>query len=454
MLISFCKRNLRGVVFMWKYLKNMECLSDSRLYGETIFRLSQLTHKISEKNIADTIVLSSDFFERYIENRCINEDIITDCINQLEIININEDVDIVVSMSVYKECNINNESITTKANYTGIKNALTSIYERWFDGKPYSYRIAHKMKKEDTYPSIYIQPYSHSELFSMVTRQPRSGELMSKVKSWNLVHCTNPLQGKDERNLIASIDTVFALPQKIYFYYDKPSQDIIITSLGNYPMTPNAYIGCLIEKHRNKLIDDKYFIEHINESDIIKFEGYALCSQHIYKGLGLSSGYANGKAIFYFSDLKKILQDNDSNYIFFGIECSHEDIDILKNCKGAIFTYGGMTSHAGVICRALGVPAISYSDIIFDKVNNMILTDTETIKEGDEIYISASEKYWSKNGRLEALYKPLIDEHPLLYVLDTMKRFRNEAKLSYCNIDFQYHFATIIRALKKAGYDI
>lgn len=439
---------------MWKHLKNMECLSDSRLYGETIFRLSQLTHKISEKNIADTIVLSSDFFERYIENRYINEDIITDCIKELGIININEDADIVVSMSVYKECNINNESITTRANPTSIKNALISIYERWFDGKPYSYRIAHKLKKEETYPSIYIQCYSNSKLFSMITRHPSSGELMSSVESWNLIHCTVPIKSEKERKIVSTIDSVFVLPQKIYFYYDSLSQDIIITSLVNYHMTRNAYISCLIEKHRNNIIDNKCFIEYINESDIIRFEGYTLYSQHSYKGLGVSPGYANGKAVFYFSDFEKILQDNTGNYIFFAIEISPEDIAVLKHCKGAIFSRGGMTTHGAAACRGLGIAAITGTNIIFDKANNMVLTDFETIKEGDDIYISAYENYWCKNGRFEPLYRANINEHPLLYFLDVMKKFRNDVEIPTCSIDFQRHFATIIRALKKAGYDI
>lgn len=439
---------------MWKNLKKISCIKTPKIYGETIFRLSQAAHKIPFENISDTIILSSDCFKSYIQDRCIDPALIIDCVNQLKSINIEENMDITVSISVYKVCNINSDSITTKANYIGIKNAITSIYERWFDGKPYSYRIAHKMPKEDTYPSIYIQPCFQTELYSMITRQPSSGELMSNVTLWNLVHCTCPLQGENERNLVSAIDTIFPLPQKIYFYYDQSSKDIIITSLGNYPMTKNAYIGCLIEKHRNKLIDDKCLIEHINESDIIKFEGYTLSSQHIYKGFGISPGYANGKAIFYFSDFKKLLQDDDSDYIFFGIESSYEDIDILKKCKGAIFTRGGMTSHAGVICRGLRVPAISYSKIKFDKVNNMVITDAETIKEGDEICISSHENCWSKNGRFENLYKPHLNDHPLLYILDIMKRFRNEASFSCCSIDFQCHFATIIRALKKAGYDI
>ena len=439
---------------MWENLKKISCIESPKIYGETIFRLSQAAHKISFESISDTIILSSDYFKSYIQYRCIDSAVIDDCVNQLKSINIEENMDVMVSISVYKGCNINSDSITTKANSMGIKNAITSIYERWFDGKPYSYRIAHKMKKEDTYPSIFIQPYFQAELYSMITRQPSSGELMSNVTLWNFVHCTCPLQGNNERNLVSAIDTIFSLPQKIYFYYDKSSKNIIITSLDNYPMTRNAYIGCLIEKHRNKLIDDKCFIEHINESDIIKFEGYTLSSQHIYKGLGVSPGYANGKAVFYFSDFEKILRDDNENYIFFAIELSPEHIDILEHCKGAIFVRGGLTSHAAVVCRGLGVSAIAGSNIIFDEDNNIVLTDFETIKEGDEICISAHENYWCKNGRFESLYRPNIDEHPLLYILDTMKKFRNEINMSSCSVDFQCHFATIIRALKKAGHEI
>lgn len=194
---------------MWENLKKISCIESPKIYGETIFRLSQAAHKISFESISDTIILSSDYFKSYIQYRCIDSAVIDDCVNQLKSINIEENMDVMVSISVYKGCNINSDSITTKANSMGIKNAITSIYERWFDGKPYSYRIAHKMKKEDTYPSIFIQPYFQSELYSMITRQPSSGELMSNVTLWNFVHCTCPLQGNNERNLVSAIDTIF-----------------------------------------------------------------------------------------------------------------------------------------------------------------------------------------------------------------------------------------------------
>lgn len=439
---------------MWENLKELNCVTDLKLYGETIFRLSQVAHKISVTNISDTIVLSSEYFKNYIQNRCIDSKLVEDCINQLRLIKITDDTEVVFSISVYKECNINSNPITSKANYTGIKNAITSIYERWFDGKPYSYRIAHKIRNEDTFPSVYIQPCPKSEIYSMITRQPSSGELMSNVKSWNLVHCTDPLPDKETRNFIPKIDSIFAAPQKIYFYYEKMSRNIVVTRLSNYPMTRNAYIGSLIEKHHDKLINDKCFIEHIDESDVMRFVGYTLSSKYNYNGLCISPGYANGKAMFYFSDFTKILQENYENYIFFANEFSPEHINILERCKGAIFSCGGMTSHGATYCRSMGVPAIAYSRIVFDEEKETVLTDFETINEGDEIYISAHENYWCKNGSFEAIYKPNVDEHPLQYVLDIMKNFRCEVELSSCSIDFQCHFATIIQALRKVGYDI
>ena len=439
---------------MWNNLKNIDCLNNSKLYGETIFRLSQVVHKTSVVDISDTIVLPSNFFQSYIENRYIDTEIISDCINKLRSINISDDMDIVIALSVYKDCNMNSNTITTKATSVCIKNALTSIYERWFDGKPYSYRIAHKMKKEDTYPSIYIQSFSNSNIFSMITRQPSSGELMSNVESWRLVHCTVPHQSENERKIISEIDSIFALPQKIYLYYENMTQKIFITGLCDYPMTRNAYIDCLIEKHRNKIISDQLFIESINESDVIRFVGYTLSSQHSYRGFSVSPGYAHGKAVFYFSHWEKALGDINGDYVFFAIEHLPEHIEIMKHCKGAIFQRGGLSSHGAVACRGLGVSAIIDSNITFDEENNRILTAFETVNEGDDICISSNEGYWCKNGTFEPTYKLNIVDHPLLYVLETMKRIRNKSDFSSCDIGFQLHFANIIRALKKVGYDI
>ena len=48
----------------------------------------------------------------------------------LQIQLIEENVDITVSISVYKVCNINSDPITTKANYIGIKNGILKSSEK------------------------------------------------------------------------------------------------------------------------------------------------------------------------------------------------------------------------------------------------------------------------------------------------------------------------------------
>lgn len=439
---------------MWNNLKSTDLINDSMYYGETICQLSRIVHQSPSLNVTETIFLSSKYFSEYLVNRNISDDIVNDCIIQLNKIGILEKEEIIFSISVWKNCNMNPNPIIVKNSHSNIKNAINKLYERWFDGKPYSYRIAHQLNQKETYPSIYVQSQTNAKIHSLITRHPVSGKLMLNEEWRNIVHCSVSPNGEKEKHLIKKIDELFISPQKVFFYYKHNTQELIISKIDNYPMKQNAYLYCLAEKHQRRIISSKTLLEYINPSDIVYFQGYKLSAKNLYKGICVSYGNACGKAVFQNSNWDTILNNSDDSYILFIDYSTPENIDMLKHCRGAIICRGGKTSHEAVICRGMGIPAIADSRINIDLEKKEIHVGNKTIREGDQICISGIDELWAENGIFEPYYKLNLDENPLNYLIRIINSIRDKKQLTEYSLKFQMHFSKIVNALKKTGYVI
>jgi pyruvate,orthophosphate dikinase len=98
------------------------------------------------------------------------------------------------------------------------------------------------------------------------------------------------------------------------------------------------------------------------------------------------------------------------------IETSPEDIGGMAVAKGVLTSRGGMTSHAAVVARGMGVPCVSGAgDLEIDYAKGTMKIGSTLIKEGD---------YISIDGFTGAVYGDKIDVKPseIVQVLDgTMK---------------------------------
>ena len=100
-------------------------------------------------------------------------------------------------------------------------------------------------------------------------------------------------------------------------------------------------------------------------------------------GSGLPSGSnkidACGVAVFSYEDAEKTI-GNNTHYILCKSEMSPEDIGIISSafCAGIVTSRGGMTSHAAVACRGLGLPCIS------GMPNAIEIIDSELTKQKTE----------------------------------------------------------------------
>ena len=110
----------------------------------------------------------------------------------------------------------------------------------------------------------------------------------------------------------------------------------------------------------------------------------------IAEGLPASPGAGSGKIVF--ESAKAVeARANKINTILVREETSPEDIEGMNASSGILTARGGMTSHAAVVARGMGLPCVAgCSAIHINEENKTFTLRGETYKEGDYISIDGS----------------------------------------------------------------
>ncbi|MCL2566163.1 MAG: pyruvate, phosphate dikinase [Defluviitaleaceae bacterium] len=110
----------------------------------------------------------------------------------------------------------------------------------------------------------------------------------------------------------------------------------------------------------------------------------------IGKALPASPGAACGKVYFSADDVKAACAKGEK-CILVRLETSPEDIEGMASSEGVLTVRGGMTSHAAVVARGMGICCVSGCEEV--KINEEAKTfelDGKTFKEGDYISLNGS----------------------------------------------------------------
>jgi len=151
----------------------------------------------------------------------------------------------------------------------------------------------------------------------------------------------------------------------------------------------------------------------------------------IAKGLNASPGAAVGKAVFD-SERAKELENAEEAVILVRPETNPDDVGGIIASLGVLTSRGGMTSHAAVVTRGLGKPAVVGCEALkIDLEKRMFEANGTTVKEGDIITINGSA------GDVILGEAPLIEPkiskefEKILSWADESKRLQNWANADY-----------------------
>lgn len=134
-------------------------------------------------------------------------------------------------------------------------------------------------------------------------------------------------------------------------------------------------------------------------------------SAHIGKGLAVSPGVATGEIVF---DPDTALEwaEDGRDVILVRRETSPEDVHGMGVAQGILTTLGGMMSHAAVVARAWGIPAVC-------SMENVTLTDDALICGGTEYRAG---DVLSLDGTTGLVFSGAIEaEHDVDPYIDTLR---------------------------------
>src|SRR5205823_7920761 len=105
------------------------------------------------------------------------------------------------------------------------------------------------------------------------------------------------------------------------------------------------------------------------------------------RGLNASPGAASGKVVFD-SDTAEALGKAGESVILVRWETTPDDIHGMIASKGILTAHGGMTSHAAVVARGMGIPCVTGCDkLSLDAAARTASIDGRVVAEGDVITI-------------------------------------------------------------------
>src|SRR4029077_10868507 len=107
-------------------------------------------------------------------------------------------------------------------------------------------------------------------------------------------------------------------------------------------------------------------------------------------GISASPGAAYGQAVFD-ADRADELGHAGEKVILVRPETSPDDVHGMIPAQGVLTSRGGKTSHAAVVARGMGKPAVVGADAVHvDLANRTMEVDGKTIREGEWIAIDGA----------------------------------------------------------------
>jgi len=145
--------------------------------------------------------------------------------------------------------------------------------------------------------------------------------------------------------------------------------------------------GLITEKEAVMKVDPK----HLDQLLHPMFDAAALkAAKAIGKALPASPGAACGKVYFTADDVKAAAEKGEK-CVLVRLETSPEDIEGMANSEGVLTVRGGMTSHAAVVARGMGVCCVSgCEDIKIDEEAKCFELGGKRFVEGDYISLDGS----------------------------------------------------------------
>jgi len=293
--------------------------------------------------------------------------------------------------------------------------AIEAVFKSWNNKRAKTYRKINEIPNYGTAVNVQIMVFGNKGFNSATgvafSRDPGNGEKLQFGE-----YLTNA-QGED---VVAGIRTPKKLENmkeefpKIYenltdtieklekHYRDMQDIEFTIEDKELYILqtrdgkrTPLAAVKIAVDLVKEGLISKSEAIERIDAKNLsnLLFKGIdENAFFHVLaRGIAASPGAVNGIAIFDADTAEKIANEGDRDVILVRPQTKPEDIHGLYAANGVLTQFGGKTSHAAVVARGMGKPAVvGASEIHIDVENREFNVGDVIIREGETITIDGT----------------------------------------------------------------
>ena len=195
------------------------------------------------------------------------------------------------------------------------------------------------------------------------------------------------------RNLIGSLTNKVKSPIEVSFLLD--ADTLFLIGLKEVALPQKKFIEFVVSSVQQKIIEKEDGLLLINPEYLDIFLHPSVSEDINLRaallGVPASPGAASGRVAM---STNKVIEYNstETDAILIKSETISDDINAMSLSKGVLTVKGGMTSHAAVIARGMGIPCIvGARNVVFkEKEKILILDDGNIISEGDEITIDGS----------------------------------------------------------------
>jgi len=301
--------------------------------------------------------------------------------------------------------------------YEQLEMAIKAVFRSWMNPRAIFYRIAHKTPPE-------VADCTAVNIQSMVFGNLGSDSGTGVVFSRNVATGENELYGEylpnaQGEDVVAGIRTPLPISElkrqfpelytelyekvKLLEKLNKEVQDVEFTvergrlyflQTRDAKMTPVARVKTAVDMAEEGIISREEAVLKVKPEHVIQLlyprVDEKAGANPIAKGLAASPGAVSGQVVFDPDDAVEWAKQG-RDVILARVETKPDDVHGFYAAKGILTSRGGMTSHAAVVARGIGKPAvvgaeaikISYEEKLF-RVNGHV------VKEGDWIRIDGN----------------------------------------------------------------
>ncbi len=334
--------------------------------------------------------------------------------------------------------------------------AINAVFRSWNNKRAIEYRNYYKIPHDlGTAVNVVTMVFGNMGMDSgtgvAFTRDPRTGrrelygEFLFNAQGEDVVAgVRTPLKIEELKQKYPSLyKQLLDIAEKLERHY-RDMQDVEFTvERGKLYMlqtragkrTAQAAVKIAVDMVREGLITEQEAVLRVEPKQIEQLLHKQVDpkakTEVIAKGLNASPGAAIGKAVFD-SEKAKELGEKGEKVILVRPETNPDDVGGIIASQGVLTSRGGATSHASVVARGLGKPAVVGCEMLkIDLERKLFKVGELTVKEGDIITINGT------TGDVILGEVPLIEPEmsaelkQLLDWADGFKRLQNWANADY-----------------------